>query len=349
MTGRESADFHIVAHQVIRYGKGRDFPFKEFFLVIPAWSPGQDTADIQVFPHNMFHHVDRFDSLRRILVMHAASRVNMMITGEPVSGCGVNPAIQFEVGFKFGNPFRDTENRGLDAVFGTSGIGNGVLLTCRQVDKFPICTIDLVMEEEIGCQPSGGVRVDPFLLVTDFKRSRRRFPVKVCHTQIDFHCREAIEKDGDGIAKTDILCSLADIKGKFGFPFPDIPAVKLDDSVFQFQSGKGGCHRSFVKHFHREKSLADIFRGYFIFRLSRTVTANKERFCIRAFCNQLCGDAGFIVYFHQEGSPTLLHQFFFRLSILHLHATFRTDADSCNAVAVENLLDPDQVLFGFFL
>ena len=81
--GGKSADFDVVAHQVVCAGEFGDFSVEELFLVVPTGSPAQDATDIEILTHDVSHHVFGRDSLGGVLVVCASCSMHVMIAGIP--------------------------------------------------------------------------------------------------------------------------------------------------------------------------------------------------------------------------------------------------------------------------
>ena len=62
---REAGHFDVVAQQIIRRGQRMDLALEIAFLVIPARSPAQAAADVEILAEHMPHHVFRRDALGR--------------------------------------------------------------------------------------------------------------------------------------------------------------------------------------------------------------------------------------------------------------------------------------------
>jgi hypothetical protein len=73
-----------------------DVAFEKLFLKIPARSPRQHAADIQILTQNMSHHVLGADTLRWRFIMGAAGGVHMMVTREPAMIHQFDPTLQLE-------------------------------------------------------------------------------------------------------------------------------------------------------------------------------------------------------------------------------------------------------------
>ena len=54
---------------------------EELLLMVVARPPRQHRADVQRFAPHLPHHVVGSDTLRRVLVVRAASRVHMVVAG----------------------------------------------------------------------------------------------------------------------------------------------------------------------------------------------------------------------------------------------------------------------------
>ena len=82
--GGKPGDLDVVAHQVLGRRERVNLAVEELLLCIPARSPRQHAADVEVFAQDMPPHVLGLDPFGRALVMTAAGGVHVMIAGKPV-------------------------------------------------------------------------------------------------------------------------------------------------------------------------------------------------------------------------------------------------------------------------
>ncbi len=75
-----------------------------------------------------------------------------------------------------------------------------------------VFAIDLIVEEEVGSQPAGGVRVDASERIPDDEGGRRSRAVVVLHAESHLHGRHAVEQHRHGVAEADVLRALADVE-----------------------------------------------------------------------------------------------------------------------------------------
>src|SRR6185437_7356367 len=97
VTRWETGHFHVIAEEVVRRGQGVDLALEVAFLVIPARTPAQAAADVEILAENVAHHVLRRDAFGRAFVMRAASRVDVVIAGVPALGGGMDPALEMKL------------------------------------------------------------------------------------------------------------------------------------------------------------------------------------------------------------------------------------------------------------
>ena len=99
----------------------------------------------------MAHHRRWIDSLCRGIVVCASCCMNMVVSRVPVLIRKMDPAEEverFDVAIGGGNDDILVE----DAVFGASRIGHRILAG-GQRNRFPVVTVDLVVEKEIRSHP----------------------------------------------------------------------------------------------------------------------------------------------------------------------------------------------------
>ena len=118
----EAADFDVVPHHIVGAGKLRDFALEILLLRVPAGAPRQHAADVQVFTHDLPHHVGRGDAFGRAVVMGTAGCVHVMVARVPMLVRRVHPTRQLEFG-GLGRFIRlHAQRLVLDQVFRSAGV-----------------------------------------------------------------------------------------------------------------------------------------------------------------------------------------------------------------------------------
>src|SRR5436309_13652653 len=150
MARGEARDLQIVAHQIRGSGQRMIFPLKEPLLKVVARPPGKDAADIQVLAQDMTHHIFREDSLRRLLIVEASGRMNMVISGIPASIRGVDPALQSECETLV-LAFIDMDGLSFYQILGAPAVLDHVL-SGRKPAGLAVRAVDLRMKGKIGSE-----------------------------------------------------------------------------------------------------------------------------------------------------------------------------------------------------
>src|SRR5216683_2370220 len=96
MTGWKSRYLHVITEEIIGSGKRIDLSLEVALLVVPARSPAQAAADVEVLAEDMAHHVGRRDALSGAFIVCTSGRVNVMIPRIPARGGGMHPAAELE-------------------------------------------------------------------------------------------------------------------------------------------------------------------------------------------------------------------------------------------------------------
>src|ERR1700693_4372144 len=88
------------------------------------------------------------------------------------------------------------------------------------------------------CKTVDTVIKDTFYSIGNDKRSHCPGTILVFYMEVYFDRTTDMEQYADGIAKTNILCSLPHIKTKFCFPLPGSCAIDLQYRGLNFHTGK---------------------------------------------------------------------------------------------------------------
>ncbi len=167
----ETGHFHVVPQDVRIPGNIVRFAREEPFLVVEARPPCQTATHLEVFSHGVPQHVRGMDPFRGILVVQAPRRMDVVVSGPPTPFRRIDPAFDLVLdrhGLVFdGEPFA-FGNR-----FGTVRTIEGVV-SRRESDRFPVATIDLLVEEEIGGEAFGLSGIDASRRVANHESRHRR-------------------------------------------------------------------------------------------------------------------------------------------------------------------------------
>src|SRR5262252_5696417 len=93
MARRESGNFQVVVHQSVGLRERMVFATEKLLLIVVAGAPSKDCADVQLLALDLAHHIIRLHAFGRVLVMRAAGRMHVMITGIPMVFRWVDPAL----------------------------------------------------------------------------------------------------------------------------------------------------------------------------------------------------------------------------------------------------------------
>ncbi len=93
----KAAHLDVVPHQVIGPRQVRDFPLEVLLLRVPAGTPAQHAADVQILPDDVPHHVGRRHPFGRAVVVCTAGRMHVMVARIPVPRRRMNPALEVEI------------------------------------------------------------------------------------------------------------------------------------------------------------------------------------------------------------------------------------------------------------
>ncbi len=238
MRRRKTAHFDVVPHHVVRAGKLRDFALEVLLLRVPARTPRQHAADVQVFADDLPHHVGRGHAFGGAVVVGAAGGVHVMVARVPMLVRRVHPTGQL----KFGRLRRlvrlHVQRLVLDQVFRSAGVFDFVVARRKQ-QRLAIGPINLVVEEEIGRQTPCPVRIDAIQFVAHDERCRRRLAVEILDAQDDLRGRQTVEQNRHAAAKAEVLRPLAHVKADIGLALARVPRVEHHDAVFDAKPRKG--------------------------------------------------------------------------------------------------------------
>src|SRR5262250_1258868 len=93
----KARNLQVVMHQLIRFGMRIVLPSKELLLVVVARSPRQHAADAQFLALYLPRHIFGAHALCRVLVVRAARRVDVMVSGIPSILRGIDPSLHLEL------------------------------------------------------------------------------------------------------------------------------------------------------------------------------------------------------------------------------------------------------------
>src|SRR5438445_12545775 len=125
----------------------------------------------------MPHHVGRRYALRGAFVVSAAGRVNVMISGVPARGGGMNPAAELKRLFRR-YPKRHSNLFFLNEIFRPTRVAYGIIAGLER-NGFPIGPINLGMEKEVRRQPTAFGRIDPAVAIPEDGRGGRGLLVEI--------------------------------------------------------------------------------------------------------------------------------------------------------------------------
>ena len=93
MRRREPGDLDVVSHQILGGREVAHLAVEVSLLGVPARSPAQHAADVEILADDLPHHVGWGDSLRRAFIMAATGRVDVVVAGKPVPLRKMRPAL----------------------------------------------------------------------------------------------------------------------------------------------------------------------------------------------------------------------------------------------------------------
>ena len=239
MARREARDLEVVPHQPVGRRQRVIASAEVLLLVIVGRSPCQYRGDVERLSRDLRPHVFRPHAFGRVLVVRASGGVDVVISGEVAVAGGIDPAGELD-GQLLGTGHRDPPRLG--DVFRAAG-NRDAECAGRQADALAVRAVDLRLEEEVGRQTLGDVRIDAFLIVAHEETGRRRLPVLVLHAQADGMRRRRGEQHLDVVAEADILRALADAESEDRGSLPGVAAVDLQDRVLDRESREARAHR----------------------------------------------------------------------------------------------------------
>ncbi len=332
VAGREPADLHVVAHQVVGGRKQVVLAFKEGLLEIPVRTPAQHRADLEVLAQDVTHHVLGIHTLGGLLVVGAAGGVDVVVARVPAHLGRIDPAIQAESQLQ--RIGRHLDLTGPLEVLGPARVLDGVA-SLRERERLAVGAIDLRVEEEVGGQALGLRRIDAAARVAHYEHPDRGAVVGLQHAQLHRRGRPGREQDVHLVAKAEILAALPHVEQQLALALARIARVKLQDAVFEFQAGEVRAQRLLGEHLDIQEAAPHLaLRG--VGKLAGVGAAHRQH----------GRDPGLVVDLDQKRPPALLHQFGRGRTLLPLHAALRVDIHPHQAVAVENLLQLGDGLLG---
>jgi hypothetical protein len=179
----KSGHLDVIPKQVGVLGDLVDFAREELLLIVEARAPSQVGADLQILTQTVAHHVRRMNTLRRVRVMRASCRVNVVIAGPPARRRGINPALDLEIQAPGFGRYLDCP---LLRYRFRSAREPDIVTSLRQAEDFSIGPINLRMKREVRRQPFRLGGMDPVLFVTDLERGRGGTSLFVQDPQDDF-------------------------------------------------------------------------------------------------------------------------------------------------------------------
>ena len=229
---REAAHLDVVAHQRLRGRKGRWLSFEVLLLDIPTRPPGEDAANVEILADDVPHHVGRADAGGGIFIVRAAGGVDVVVAGEPAALRRLDPAFEAEVLAVSRGACGDRECRPLHPVFGAAGELDGILAGGKS-DRLAVGPVDLIVEEEVGGETTGGIGMDATEPVAEHERRGRRGAVVVTDAEGHRHRRKTFKEDRDGGPEAEILRPLADVEPERSLALPGVAGMELKDAVFK--------------------------------------------------------------------------------------------------------------------
>ena len=229
---REAAHLDVVAHQRFRRREGRWLSLEVLFLDIPTRPPGEDAADVEILADDVPHHVGRADAGGGVFIVGAAGGVDVVVAGEPAAQRRLDPAFEAEIFAVRCHAGRDRDRRPLHPVFGATGELNGVIPGGKR-DRLAVGPVDLIVEEEVGGETTGGIGMDAAEPVAEHERRGCRSAVVVTDAEGHRHRRKTFKEDRDGGPEAEILRPLADVEPERRLALPGVAGMELKDAVFE--------------------------------------------------------------------------------------------------------------------
>ena len=179
----------------------------------------------------------------------------------------------------------------------------------READDLAVAPVDLGMEEEVGGEPTALRRIDAALRVADQERGDGRAAVLVADLQRHGHRRGGAEEEIDVRAEAQVLGPLPDVEREFRLAGAGVPAVDLDDPVFERQAREGPVQGTFVEHPDIGPAIRDRPGGDARLRFRAVGRLLVDRRRVRALDPERGRHPRLVVDLHQEDPPASLRQF----------------------------------------
>src|SRR5262245_50920365 len=90
----ETGHLQVVVHPAIRLRQRIVLSREKLLLIVVAGSPGQYRADVERLAQDLAHHVFGQHAFRRVLIVRAPGRVDMVIAGKPTDARRVDPSFE---------------------------------------------------------------------------------------------------------------------------------------------------------------------------------------------------------------------------------------------------------------
>src|SRR5262245_45005914 len=333
----EAADLDVVAHDVVFGREFVDGALEELLLVVPAGTPGEYAADIEVFADDVPHHIGRSDAFSGGFVVGAAGGVDVVIAGNPAEVGELDPALHAERFARFGCGGNSDGLLEIE-VFGAAVVGNFVFAG-REEDFFAVTAINLSVKEEVGGQATRLRWIDAVVRVAKHELAGGGCAVVVENGELHADCRLALEQNGDFISEADILRPLADVEADGGFALAAIATVDLHDTVFEIEARELRDERLAVEDLDVHPAIGNVFRFDGRFGIGAAGRAGVKWRGVGARRPQFSRDATFIVDFDQKDAPALLDELPRRNAASDFDAALGIDIHAGQAALVEDFLN----------
>jgi len=170
--------------------------------------------------------------------MRTPGSVNVVVSAVKAKVGGINPPLERDENAG-GCPRCDSQFLGAMPVFRPPVRLNGEI-TRWEPDDFTMATIDVWLEEQIGSEAAGLVRMDVSPGVSDQEPTDRGSSVMITHFHLNRDRWGNVEENGCLPAKSQVLVSLAQINPEGGFAFARLRAEDQPDDVLDFEARQFG-------------------------------------------------------------------------------------------------------------
>ena len=270
----------------------------------------------------MPHHIGCMHPFGRLIVMGTTSGMNMVITTPPPARRRIDPTIEFN--FQITRFLTHRKRPPLFEILRPSRHPY-LIPPLGELHCFTMGPVNLGMKVEIRSKPLRLGRINPSLVVPDFKCCRSRFAIFIQKLELDLPGRSTLEIYQKIASKSQVLGSLPHVKSQHRRPPPVITRVELNNTIIDTRPGQSRRERAASKDREIKPTILQLC-------LRRSCERNSLLTCDPQWCSHPC----LIDHLDQKNTPAALHQHRFSLASHCFHTRFRIDRHYCQTLRIQN-------------